>query len=379
MASASRLLRSTIARPGALRVYQTKLLPSSSRAFSATRPIFSSQPTIMLEDKPNGFGFVRHNPLPAKPRQTSVTEIRGPYYSVMGLGYLKDVLDTMGPHVDGLKFAGGSFSLFPEDQLRKLIDIAHSYGVYVSTGGWIEHVLTQSDAVEAVDKYLAKCKDVGFDVIEISTGFLSLPPDDWLRLAQQVMDAGLKPKPELGIQFGAGGDTEAEDLESMGTSDPSKVINIAKRFVDMGVERMMIESEGITENVKSWRTDVIQAILRDIPMEKVMFEAADPKVFNWYIREFGVDVNLFVDHSQIVQLSCLRRGIWGMADTFGKITTYRPERKQFAGPGLLVHFLKNQYEIFYLGFEQHNGEDHQQTEVVSKARKVTLSNFPSSF
>jgi phosphosulfolactate synthase (CoM biosynthesis protein A) len=89
------------------------------------------------------------------------------------------------------------------------------------------------------------------------------------------------------------------------------------------VERIMIESEGITENVKNWRTDVIQAILRELPSEKVMFEAADPKVFNWYIREFGVDVNLFVDHSQIVQLSCLRTGIWGMADTFGKVTSFR--------------------------------------------------------
>ncbi|KAF8174017.1 hypothetical protein K438DRAFT_1940023 [Mycena galopus ATCC 62051] len=42
-----------------------------------------------------------------------------------------------------------------------------------------------------------------------------------------------------------------------------------------------------------------------------MFEAADLQVFNWYIHEFGVDLNLFVDHSQIMQLSCLREGIWG--------------------------------------------------------------------
>lgn len=242
-----------------------------------------SQPKILLEDSTNGYGFVRHNPLPPKSRSKAVTEIRGPYYTVMGTRYLTDVLETMGAHVDGLKFAGGSFSLFPEDKLRELIDLAHQHGVYVSTGGWMEHILSSSggDTVGAVDKYLAKCKDVGFDVIEISTGFLSLPGDDWLRLVNRVQEAGLKPKPELGIQFGAGGDTEAGELESIGTSDPSKVINMAKKFVDAGVERMMIESEGITENVKSWRTDVIQSILRDIPMEKVMFEAADPSVFNW--------------------------------------------------------------------------------------------------
>lgn len=53
------------------------------------------------------------------------------YYSVMGKRYLADVLETMGYHVDGLKFVGGSFTLFPEKELRELIDLAHSRDVYV--------------------------------------------------------------------------------------------------------------------------------------------------------------------------------------------------------------------------------------------------------
>ncbi|KAL2022246.1 hypothetical protein VTK56DRAFT_5856 [Thermocarpiscus australiensis] len=288
----------------------------------------SQQPKIMLEEE-HSFGFVRHNPRPPKPRKVGVTEIRGPYYSVMGKRYLQDVLETMGYHIDGLKFAGGSFSLFPEDKLRELIDLAHEHGVYVSTGGWIEHILTQPDPQTSVARYLKKCKALGFDVIEISSGFLSLPPDDWLRLVDRVHAEGLAAKPEIGIQFGAGGDTGAAELESLaagggGTSDPAKVVSLGRRFVEeAGVERIMVESEGITENVRSWRTDAIQTILGGLPADKVMFEAADPKVFNWYVREFGADVNLFVDHSQIVQLSCLRAGIWGMSDTFGKVATFR--------------------------------------------------------
>jgi len=164
-----------------------------------------------------------------------------------------------------------------------------------------------------------------FDVVELSSGFLSFPPNDWLRLIEKVHSHGLTAKPELGIQFGAGGDTAAKELEAAGKSDPFKVVSLGKKLLDVGVERLMIESEGITENVYEWRTDVIQAILKELPMERVMFEAADPKVFNWYIREFGIDVNLFVDHSQIVQLTCLRSGIWGMADTFGKVVSYRRE------------------------------------------------------
>jgi phosphosulfolactate synthase (CoM biosynthesis protein A) len=85
-------------------------------------------------------------------------------------------------------------------------------------------------------------------------------------------------------------------LKATGTSDPSKIINLGKRLIGAGVKYTIIGSEGITENVESWRTDVVQTILRELPMEKVMFETADPKVFNWYIREFGID------HSQIAQL-----------------------------------------------------------------------------
>ena len=146
-----------------------------------------------------------------------------------------------------------------------------------------------------------------------------------MRLVERVHSYGLKAKPELGIQFGAGGDTAASELETSGTRDPAKVVDLGRRFIEAGVEMMMIESEGITENVKTWRTDVIQSILKGLPIESVMFEAADPAVFNWYVREFGIDVNLFVDHSQIVQLTCLRSGIWGTADTWGKIVTFRPD------------------------------------------------------
>jgi phosphosulfolactate synthase (CoM biosynthesis protein A) len=53
-----------------------------------------------------------------------------------------------------------------------------------------------------------------------------------------------------------------------------------------------------------------------------MFEAAEPDVFSWYIKNYGIDVNLFVDHSQIVQLEGLRAGIWGTQDTWGRMLRY---------------------------------------------------------
>ena len=250
-----------------------------------------------------------------------MTEIRGPYYTPMGKRYLQDVLETMGAYIDSLKFAGGSFTLMPPQAVREIVDLCHAHQVFVSTGGFIEHVLTQGP--EAVHRYIEECRELGFDIVEVSTGFITIPSDDWLRLIERVQKAGLKAKPEVGIQFGAGGATAASELEAEGTRDPGWAIAQARRFVDAGASMIMIESEGITENVNVWRTDVVARIADALGLEHVMFEAADPEVFAWYIKNYGPEVNLFVDHSQIVQLECLRSGIWGTKSLWGRVLTYK--------------------------------------------------------
>jgi len=267
------------------------------------------------------FDFLNKNERAPKPRSTGVTEIRGPYYAVMGKRYLQDIMETMGEHVDSLKFSGGSFSLMPRESVTELIDIAHDYDSLVSTGGFMEYVLTQGP--EAVDQYIQTCKDYGFDIIELSAGFITLPTDDWLRLIEKVQEAGLKAKPEIGIQFGAGGDTAKGELESEGTLDTGYAVKQAKRFIEAGAYMIMIESEGITENANPWRTDVPAQFINEIGLEKLMFEAADPEVFAWYIKNYGPEVNVFVDHSQIVQLETLRRGIWGTKSLWGRVLTYK--------------------------------------------------------
>ena len=271
--------------------------------------------------KEKNFDFLNKNEREPKPRTKGVTEIRGPYYDVMGKRYLKDIMETMGEHVDSLKFSGGSFSIMPREAVIELIDIAHDYDSLVSTGGFMEYVLTQGK--ESVDKYIETCKDYGFDIIELSAGFISLPTDDWLRLIDKVQSAGLKAKPEIGIQFGAGGDTAKSELESEGTLDTGYAVKQAKRFVDAGAYMIMIESEGITENADPWRTDVPAEFINEIGLEKLMFEAADPEVFAWYIKNYGPEVNMFVDNSQIVQLETLRRGIWGTKSLWGRVLTYK--------------------------------------------------------
>ena len=160
----------------------------------------------MLDMKPNekreqsdvwknrSFPYVPMNDRDPKPRTKSITEIRGPYYAVTPHTYTDELLRLMGEHVDGYKYAGGSFSLMPADEVIKLNRICHDHGVYVSTGGWIENVLAR--APNHIDEYIEECKRLEFDMIELSTGFIQLPVPDLITLIQKVKKAGLKPKPE---------------------------------------------------------------------------------------------------------------------------------------------------------------------------------------
>ncbi|KAL0478303.1 ComA [Acrasis kona] len=277
----------------------------------------------MATFKDRACSFLPLNNREQKPRSSGLTEVRGPYYSSYGKRHLEDLLETMGMYIDILKFAGGSFALMPKDVVIDLNKTAHNYNTEVSTGGFIERVLSYGP--QYVDQYLTECKELGFDIVEVSSGFISLPTKDVVSLVNKVQDFDLKPKPEVGIQFGAGGGiTTSAEHESEGTKSVSQLINQGRKCLEAGAWRLMIESEGITEQVTKWRTDVIAEIVDNFGLERVMFEAADPEVFEWYIKNFGIDVNLFVDHSQIVQLESLRSGTWGSKSSWGRITSYKP-------------------------------------------------------
>ena len=53
------------------------------------------------------FQFVDLKALPPKPRQSGLTEIRGPYYEAFTVGQLRELLSVWGHYIDGFKFAGG--------------------------------------------------------------------------------------------------------------------------------------------------------------------------------------------------------------------------------------------------------------------------------
>ncbi len=101
------------------------------RPISAARALHStaSLANTSSSSSTHPFAFLPANALEPKAKRTrGLTEIRGPYYAPVTKTYLDELLKDWGEYVDGVKFAGGAFSLMPEDRLRALIETAHKHG-----------------------------------------------------------------------------------------------------------------------------------------------------------------------------------------------------------------------------------------------------------
>src|SRR5438445_7599481 len=190
------------------------------------------------------FDFVKLIELAPKPRDKGVIEIRGPYYTSVSYGYLKDLLDDWSEYVDGYKFAGGSMRLLPRESTRKIISLCHDYGVYVSTGGFVERVIVEGPDI--VDKYLEEFKALEFDMVEVSSGFAPMKLEDKVAIVRRVQKLVMKEKPEVSMMIGAGGGTDVVGYKTK-MRTLQDVAKESQAHIDVVEKILMFESEWITE------------------------------------------------------------------------------------------------------------------------------------
>ncbi len=206
------------------------------------------------------FDFVRLPESSPKPRDKGVIEIRGPYYTSVSFGYLRDLLEDWSEYIDGYKFAGGSMRLLARKKTKKIIELCHEHGVYVSTGGFVERVLIEGQDI--VERYLDECKALEFDMVEVSSGFAPMKLADKVAIVRRVQKLGMKAKPEVSMMIGAGGGTHVVGYKpKMRTFQD--VAKETQAHLDVGAKVLMLESEGITEDLPptKWRKDVVKKLV----------------------------------------------------------------------------------------------------------------------
>jgi phosphosulfolactate synthase (CoM biosynthesis protein A) len=252
----------------------------------------------MGEDGRDGADFGRGAPrLP--PSGRGLTEIRVPPHAPLALGYVEDALEGLASCPDILALAGGAASIVPRREARRLTELCHARGVRVGTGRCLEYVVTLG--ATAVDRWLGEARDLGFDVVDVSAGFLEVGDDELAKLTEKVAALGLEPKVELSVD--AAEDADATTLAGL--------VARARRHLDAGAVLLALDAVGAAERTRALPADVVLHLHQHVGREHVMVEAPDLGTMALYVRGFGDDVNLAVDHALGLDLAAMRAGLFG--------------------------------------------------------------------
>mgnify|MGYP000406037542 FL=1 len=130
---------------------------------------------------------------------------------------------------------------------------------------------------------------------------------------------GIKPIVECGLSF-------AHEPVVDGRTFAKRKKAQARRALENGAWKVLLEAEGVYENVKSGqeRWDFVDEFAADFEVRDLMFEADEQDVMSYYVNADGPKVNVLVDNSQVMQIEAARRGYgpctltWAKAAVFSK-------------------------------------------------------------
>ncbi|HWI51848.1 MAG TPA: phosphosulfolactate synthase [Symbiobacteriaceae bacterium] len=244
------------------------------------------------------------SPLPgrnAKPRKQGQTMLidKG-----LGLSQTGDLLELASDYIDYIKFTFGSAALYPPALLRAKIGLIRSYGVDVYPGGtFFEVALTQ----DRVDEYFGRCKDLGFNYIEVSDGTVSITPDQRRRAIDMALAHGFRVVTEVGKK------------ESGVELDPEEAIAQILSDLEAGAEKVIVEGR---ESGKGAGLYDAQGRLRADDLDRLAAGVPDPAVLMWeaplksqqeaLIVRFGSNVNQGnIQPDEVLAVEALRLGLRG--------------------------------------------------------------------
>lgn len=239
---------------------------------------------------------------PKKPREKGLTMMID---WGLPLGLQKDCLEGQGLYVDEAKIAAGIPRIMPLDYLRQKITAYSGHGIFTFPGGLFTELAIAQGNYEV---FLEQTREAGFSGIEVSDNLLRIDPARKKRIiATAVNGYGLKVMGEVGRKEGSTtGDALVADVENC---------------LEAGASLVLVEAHELFHG--DIRADVMEALTRRVPLEKLMFELPvvvlpdinkeyKTKVLFWMVKEFGTEVNLAnVEWDEVYFTEISRRGMSG--------------------------------------------------------------------
>jgi phosphosulfolactate synthase len=242
-----------------------------------------------------------------KPRGNGLTMVLD---KGLGLYQANDLMEAA-PYIDIIKLGWGTPRLFSEELIRKKIDLYKNNDIAVCNGGTFYEIACIQDKTDAFFDY---AHEIGFNLIEISNGVISLSAEQKAEAIKCARDKGFTVISEVG---------KKEPLEDSKLSFQERIAEVRSDLF-AGASHVIIEAReagkslGIYDDRGGVKEDLAQSLVREIGCDKIMFEAPEKNQQAYLVLHFGPDVNLGnIRPDDVIPLETLRRGIRG--DTFGRL------------------------------------------------------------
>jgi len=241
-----------------------------------------------------------------KPRENGVTMLidKG-----LGLVSTEDLLEMASDSIDMVKMTFGTSAFMDIEVVRQKVEILKSYNVHTMPGGtFMEVSLWQGRFPE----YLKRCKDIGFNSIEISDGTISFDLEKREDAVKRAVDMGFMVLTEVGKKDAS--EKVAYDLMHQQIAADLK----------NGATKVIVEAREAGKGVGIFDAD---GKVKDDEITQITAGVDDPTKLEWeapiknqqqhLILMFGPNVNLGnIPPEDILALEALRCGLRG--DTLKK-------------------------------------------------------------
>lgn len=265
------------------------------------------------------FDGVFEMPVPGrtvKPRKEGLTMIidKG-----LGLAATQDLLDSAADVIDFIKLTFGTSAFLDIDYLSEKVDMVKDADIWICPGGtFLEVSVWQGN----YQKYLKRCKELGFNAIEVSDGTIEIDMETRADCIKRAVDMGFLVVSEVGKK------------------DPDEKVATAKLHEEIaadlknGAFKVIVEAReagkgvGIYDKDGKPKDDEIEAIIKGVnDITKLEWEAPIKNQQQSLILRFGPNVSLGnIPPEDILALEALRQGLRG--DTLKKAFLANPTYKK---------------------------------------------------
>ena len=248
---------------------------------SSTKPDFLTLPE--RPPKPRGFGI------------THVIDHGHPISVVEGM------LESAGDAVDIVKLGWGTAYIC--QNLTKKLAMYAAAGIPVVLGGTFFEVCLAHGKFDEWRRWVDR---LGLSHVEVSDGTLEIPHDQKLEYIRR-----------LSADFTVLSEVGSKDAEKL--IAPYRWVQLIQAEIEAGAWKVITEAResgtaGIFRPDGELRTGLIDEIVHQVEVDRLLFEAPQKAQQVWFIRAFGPNVNLGnIPPDEVIALETLRLGL--RADT----------------------------------------------------------------